>query len=248
MGERTLYYGDNLDILRNHIADESVDLIYLDPPFNSQADYNILFREETGELSPAQIRAFTDYWHWDQSAEATYNEIIESCPAKVSKATEALRALVGSNPMMAYLVMMTLRLVEMRRVLKRTGSLYLHCDPTASHYLKVILDTIFGPKNFRNEVVWQRTGAHSDAKRWGRVTDSILFFTKSDDWKWETLYTEYSDEYTNERYKYIDEKTGRKYWRNTMTAAGPGASAQVPGEVLGTPARNALAFQPRRDR
>ena len=137
-----LYYGDNLEILRRYIPDGSIDLVYLDPPFNSRADYNILFREQTGERSAAQVQAFTDSWHWTQETERAYQETIEHAPLKVSKAIEALRGFIGSNDVMAYLVMMTVRLVELHRALKDTGSLYLHCDPTASHYLKVILDTI----------------------------------------------------------------------------------------------------------
>ena len=140
----TLYYGDNLDILRNSIADASVDLIYLDPPFNSKRDYNVLFKEKSGEASPAQIEAFTDTWEWDRSAEATYAELVTTGPENVGKMIGALRGFLGTNDMMAYLVMMAARLVELRRVLKPTGSLYLHCDPTASHYLKVVLDTVFG--------------------------------------------------------------------------------------------------------
>ena len=152
----TLYYGDNLDILRQHVPDESVDLVYLDPPFNSNANYNVLFKEQSGEASPAQIRAFTDTWEWTQEAERTYEqEIITNpdTPANVKDMISAFRQFIGSNAMMAYLVMMTPRLVELRRVLKSTGSIYLHCDPTASHYLKLLMDTIFGKENFRNEII-----------------------------------------------------------------------------------------------
>jgi len=148
-----LYYGDNLDILRNHIPDESVDLVYLDPPFNSNASYNVLFKEPTGKRSAAQIKAFDDTWHWDTAAELTYQEIVTNSPLEISKMVEAMRGFIGSNDMMTYLVMMTIRLIELRRVLKPTGSLYLHYDPTASHYLKVVLDTIFGKHNFKNEIV-----------------------------------------------------------------------------------------------
>jgi len=236
MGERTLYYGDNLDILRNHLAAESVDLIYLDPPFNSQADYNLLFREETGELSPAQIRAFTDYWHWDQSAETTYRAIIETCPPKVSTAIEALRKLVGSNSMMAYLVMMALRLVELRRVLKPTGSIYLHCDDVAVQYLRLILDCIFTPANFRNEIIWQRTNAHNTANRYGRNYDIILFYSKSPQYTWNSLKIEYSDEQMK-RYRSEGDRSytgqdltaprpnsnsGKFEWRGTMPSPGRG--------------------------
>ena len=151
-----LYYGDNLTVLREHVPDESVDLVYLDPPFNSNASYNILFREKSGEESPAQIKAFTDTWEWTLESQRTFeNEIMlnPATPENVKEMVSAFRQFIGSNAMMAYLVMMTPRLVELRRVLKPTGSIYLHCDPTASHYLKVLMDTVFGKENFRNEIV-----------------------------------------------------------------------------------------------
>lgn len=150
-----LYWGDNLDILRNYVASESVDLIYLDPPFNSNRNYNVLFRENGKSESDAQIQAFTDTWHWSEQAELAYAELVEAnhVPQRVSDLIVAMRSFIGSNDVMAYLVMMTLRLLELHRVLKPTGSIYLHCDPTASHYLKVVMDTIWGPKNFRNEII-----------------------------------------------------------------------------------------------
>jgi adenine specific DNA methylase Mod len=157
----TLYYGDNLNILREYIKDESVDLIYLDPPFNSNRNYNVLFKNEAGTESESQITAFEDTWHWNLQAEQTYNELINE-PDQVGRMVEAFRSFIGQNQMMAYLVMMAVRLKELHRVLKPTGSLYLHCDPTASHYLKILLDTIFGAENFRNEIIWKRYGAHND--------------------------------------------------------------------------------------
>src|SRR5689334_21428448 len=144
----TLFYGDDLPILREHVADESVDLVYLDPPFNSNRSYNVLFREEGGQESAAQITAFEDTWHWNAIAEQTYQELVTQAPANVGSMIAALRQFIGANQMMAYLVMMAARLVELHRVLKPTGSLYLHCDPTASHYLKIIMDAIFGAENF----------------------------------------------------------------------------------------------------
>lgn len=153
----TLYYGDNLDILRRYIPDESVDLIYLDPPFNSNRSYNVLFKEESGKSAEAQITAFDDTWHWGANAEQTYDELVTGGNLAVGSMISALRQFIGTNQMLAYLVMMAVRLVELHRVLKPTGSLYLHCDPTASHYLKIILDTIFGAQNFRNHIVWQRS-------------------------------------------------------------------------------------------
>ncbi len=173
-----LFYGDNLDILRNHIATESVDLVYLDPPFNSNRTYNVLFKEKSGEASPAQIEAFTDTWEWDRSAERTYADLLADAPANVAQMIAALRQFVGANDMMAYLVMMTARLIELHRVLKPTGSLYLHCDPTASHYLKIVLDTVFGIDHFRNEITWKRTSSHSDAKKWSPIADILLYYAK----------------------------------------------------------------------
>ena len=188
-----LYYGDNLEILRNreYFPDECVDLIYLDPPFNSNRNYNVLFKSESGADSQAQITAFEDTWHWGELAEATYRDLITDAPEKVSTAIEALLNLIDRNQMMAYLVMMTARLVELRRVLKSTGSLYLHCDPTASHYLKIVLDAVFDPRGFRNEVIWQRTRAHDlGAKQWPAVHDVILMYSKSESWTWKRDYVD----------------------------------------------------------
>lgn len=131
----SLYYGDNLTILRQYIASESIDLIYLDPPFNSNRNYNVLFKEESGKEAQAQITAFEDTWHWNQLAEKTYQDLVTDGSPRLSSLISALRQAIGTNQMMAYLVMMAVRLEELYRVLKPTGSLYLHCDPTASHYL-----------------------------------------------------------------------------------------------------------------
>jgi adenine specific DNA methylase Mod len=150
MTDNLLYYGDNLDVLRRHVQDETVDLVYLDPPFNSKATYNVLFGERNGSRSAAEIKAFEDTWHWDQVASEAYQEVVEAGGWKISEAMQALRKLLGDTDMLAYLAMMAPRLVELRRVLKPTGSIYLHCDPTASHYLKVLMDSIFGPQNYRN--------------------------------------------------------------------------------------------------
>jgi hypothetical protein len=150
-----LYYGDNLTVLREHIKDESVDLIYLDPPFNSRQDYNVLFAEKDGTRSSSQIMAFEDTWEWNMDAEAAYQEIVER-GGRVSDAMRAFRTFLGHSDMMAYLAMMAPRLIELHRVLKVTGSIYLHCDPTASHYLKILMDGIFGVANFVNEINWKR--------------------------------------------------------------------------------------------
>jgi site-specific DNA-methyltransferase (adenine-specific) len=143
-----LYYGDNLEILRNQIASESIDLIYLDPPFNSNANYNVLFKAPDGHESHAQMEAFEDTWHWNDSAERAFDEVMQSGNSDAAEMLRAMRSFLGTNDMMAYLTMMAVRLLELHRVLKPTGSLYLHCDPTASHYLKVLLDAIFGPRHF----------------------------------------------------------------------------------------------------
>lgn len=177
----TLFYGDNLDILREYIPTGSIDLVYLDPPFNSNRNYNVLFRDERGVDSEAQITAFEDTWRWGPDAQRTYEELVTTSAPRVSHTIGALREIAGeTSQMMAYLVMMAARLVELHRVLKSTGSLYLHCDPTASHYLKVILDAIFGPEKFVNEIIWKR--AHTvkgnfgqGSKMWGPNTDTILF-------------------------------------------------------------------------
>lgn len=160
-----LYFGDNLDILREHILDETVDLIYLDPPFNSNANYNVLFKSPKGHESTAQIEAFEDTWHWNEQAEHEFAELLHQHNTDVAQMMAALRTFLGENDMMAYLTMMANRLLELHRVLKPTGSLYLHCDPTASHYLKIVLDGVFGKENFRNEIIWKRANAHNDPKR-----------------------------------------------------------------------------------
>jgi len=133
--DNTLYYGDNLDIMREHIPTASVDLVYLDPPFNSNRNYNVLFKDESGQDSESQITAFEDTWHWGPDAEATYRTLTTEGAERVATMIDAMRRFIGANEMMAYLVMMAARLVELRRVMKPTASIYLHCDPTASHYL-----------------------------------------------------------------------------------------------------------------
>ena len=219
----TLYYGDNLTILRDYIADESVDLIYLDPPFNSNRSYNVLFKEESGESSQAQMTAFEDTWHWDTETERIYTELVTgqietTISNAVSEMISSLRSFIGPNQMMAYLVMMTARLVELHRVLKPTGSLYLHCDPTASHYLKIILDTIFGAEHFQNEVIWKRTTGHSDATKYGSVHDVIFFYSKSDDFTWNRVFTEYDEDY-KARFRRTD-ADGRRWTDDNLTAKG----------------------------
>lgn len=171
-----LYYGDNLDVLRHEIAGDSVDLIYLDPPFNSQANYNVLFKSPSGKAADAQIEAFEDTWHWGEEAERAFAAVLASPATQAAELLRAMRSFLGENDVMAYLAMMAVRLIKLHRVLKPTGSLYLHCDPTASHYLKLLLDAIFRPQNFLSEIIWRRTGTHSSAQRWGPVHDVIFFY------------------------------------------------------------------------
>jgi adenine specific DNA methylase Mod len=226
MTANQLFYGDNLRVMRESIKDESVDLVYLDPPFNSQRDYNLIFRSPKGQQSEAQIEAFEDSWHWGEHAEAEFHELLHQPNTDVAEMMKALRAFLGLNDMMAYLTMMANRLLELRRVLKPTGSLYLHCDPTASHYLKIVLDGVFGKTNYRSEISWKRSSAHNDAKQGrrqpGNIRDIIFFYTKSDDWKWTWVYTPYDEKYVADFYKYVDEKTGRRYRLGDLTAAKPG--------------------------
>ena len=206
-----LYYGDNLDVLRLHVLDESVDLVYLDPPFNSNADYNVLFAERDGTQASAQIKAFEDTWRWDEGAARAYADVVEA-GGRVSQAMQAFRTFLGESDMLAYLAMMAPRLVELRRVLTPTGSLYLHCDPTASHYLKMLMDAVFGPKCFRSEIVWKRSSAHSDTKQGrkihGHIHDVILFYTKGKEWTWNEVYTAYDESYVGRDYRLVDEDGG----------------------------------------
>ncbi len=224
-----LYFGDNLDIMRDCITDESVDLIYLDPPFNSSATYNVLFAERNGTQSAAQITAFEDTWHWDIKTEAAYSELVTDGPRKLADLIQALRSFLGQNDMMAYLVMMAARLDELHRVLKPAGSLFLHCDTTASHYLKLLSDAVFGLAAFRNEIIWKRTTAHADARQgsrhFGRIHDTVLRYTKTDAFTWNQLYTPYDQEYIDTYYKYVDEN-GRRYWKDNLTAAKPGGDTR----------------------
>ncbi|MBB3566092.1 site-specific DNA-methyltransferase [Rhizobium sp. BK491] len=201
-----LYYGDNLSVLRESIASESVDLIYLDPPFNSNASYNVLFKAPSGEQSAAQIEAFDDSWHWTDAAELAFDEVMSSTHSDAAIMLRAMRSALGENDMMAYLTMMAARLIELHRVLKSTGSLYLHCDPTASHYLKILLDAVFGAPRFKNEIAWKRTGHHGGARRWGPVHDTLLFYTKGERYTWNKTLQAYDPFYVEEKFKNTDER------------------------------------------
>jgi DNA modification methylase len=225
-----LYYGDNLDVLRRYIPSESVDLVYLDPPFNSRQDYNVLFAEKDTSKSSSQIRAFKDTWEWNIDAERAYKEVVEK-GGRVADALRSFRTFLGCTDMLAYLSMMAPRLVELRRVMKETASIYLHCDPTASHYLKILMDAVFGPQSFLTEIIWKRSSAHNDAKQGrkqhGRIHDVILFYSKGAEWQWIPQYTSYDPSYIEKSYRHVEEHTGRLYRLDNLT--GPG------GEMKGNP-------------
>ena len=220
--KNTLYYGDNLDVLRRYVAPESVDLVYLDPPFNSRQDYNVLFAEKDGSQSSSQIHAFEDTWEWNHDAQLAYENIVEA-GGRVADALRAFKTFLFNSDMMAYLAMMAPRLVELRRVLKQTGSIYLHCDPTASHYLKILMDAVFGPEFYRNEITWKRrpgmSSAVHDSVRFGICTDIILFYTKSNSAEFHVQYNADSPEYkayVEKSFKHID-TDGRRFQATSLT-------------------------------
>ncbi len=233
-----LFYGDNLAVLREHVATESVDLIYLDPPFNSNANYNILFKSKTGDGSDAQIEAFEDTWHWNDHAEDAFDQVIRSGNTAAAELLRAMRGFLGENDMMAYLAMMAIRLIELHRVLKPKGSLYLHCDPTASHYLKLLLDSVFGGSSFNNEIVWKRTTAKSDfaqgARNWPRVHDIILCYFKGTGgpYKFAQPFQSFEQSYVDAKYSKLD-ADGRRYMLDNLTAPGAGARGHPTYEFLG---------------
>ena len=200
MNTNQLYYGDNLDILRTHIPDESVDLIYIDPPFNSNQAYNVIFSETDGSSSQAQIQAFEDTWRWGETTEQAYHELVVTAPHLLVETIKSFRGFLTETNLMVYLVMMALRLVELHRALKPTGSFYLHCDPTASHYLKIILDQIFGVQNFRNEIVWCYKRWPSKQTNFQKMHDVILRYGKSEDVIWNQLYDDFTEQ-TKKRIK-----------------------------------------------
>jgi site-specific DNA-methyltransferase (adenine-specific) len=178
MKKNIIYFGDNLDVIRRHLKDQSIDLIYLDPPFKSNQDYGVVFKERGGGKSAAPAKAFGDTWRWDRAAAEAYDRVMEDGPEKVTKALGGLSTFLGENDMMAYIAMMAPRLLELRRVLKDTGSVYLHCDPTAGHYLKMLMDAVFGVSNFENEIVWCYKTGGATRRRFARKHDTILFYAK----------------------------------------------------------------------
>ncbi|MBB1126932.1 DNA methyltransferase [Thiospirillum jenense] len=210
-----LFYGDNLDVLRHKLKDESVDLCYIDPPFNSKRNYFQIYNN-IGKEDTAQAQMFIDTWTWNQLADLGLRDITQNNQSSYTRQTieliNGLRAVLGMSGLLAYLISMTQRVNEIWRVLKPTGSFYLHCDPTCSHYLKLILDSIFCPRggDYLNEIVWKRTSAHSDAKRYAKVSDSVLFYVKSNQYQWNKGYAEYDENYVTSHYTNTDE-FGRKF-------------------------------------
>ena len=231
-----LYYEDNLDVMRYSIAGGGVDLAYLDPPFNSNANYNVLFRSTAGGESEAQIEAFKDTWHWGIEAEAAFDEVLRSGNTTAAELMRAMRTALRDSDIMAYLAMMAVRLIELHRVLKPTGSLYLHCDTVAGHYLKLLLDAVFGAENFINEIIWKRTGAHSDARQgsahFGRVHDLIFFYSKGPGFKWQPLWKAHDPAYLKSHYSQVDE-SGRRFRWDNITGPGGAAKGNPFYEVLG---------------
>jgi DNA modification methylase len=230
-----LYYGDNLDALRHGIPSDSIDLIYLDPPFNSDRSYSAIFADESGRKSDAQLAAFEDSWHWGPTAESHYEFLTNSglhkgaVRAEVSSLVAALRLALKPTPLLAYLVEMTVRLVEMRRVLKPTGSLWIHCDPTASHYLKVVLDAIFLTEIFRNEVIWRRTGGPGATRTFGPIHDTLLFDSKTSGYYFRQVKRPYMRGHVERRYR-KDDKGRLKFATGGNILTGSGSTKGESGQ------------------
>ena len=227
-----LYFGDNFSVLQEHVDSNSVDLVYLDPPFNSKAQYNLLYETPGNQRETAQHMVFRDSWAWGEEAEFCFEAVLAR-GGEVASIVNALTLALKRSDTMAYLVMMAARLIEIHRVLKPNGSLYLHCDPTASHYLKLILDAIFGPTNYRNEINWRRTSAHNDAKQgrrqYGNVRDVIFFYTVNGDWRWNQQYTPYDPDYLESEYRHGSKNGG--YKETDATAAKPGGNTSYKWRV-----------------
>ena len=224
MAGNALYYGDNLAVLRESIASESVDLVYLDPPFNSQATYNLLFRSPSGTGSQAQIEAFEDTWHWGQEAEGAFNQVMRSGNTDAADLLRAMRAFLGDNDVMAYLAMMAIRLIEMHRCLRQSGSLFLHCDPTSSHYLKCLLDSVFEASNFRNEIIWKRKAGRGEtsnaAIRFGVSHDILLYYAKSRTSPFYRQHRVNNPDYIASKFTHKDQD-GRIYRLDNLTSPSP---------------------------
>ena len=214
--QNTLYYGDCLDWMEKW-DDSCVDLIYLDPPFNSKVNYNIIYGKNGA--GDAQYRAFTDIWHWDDEAAARFEMFAGAVSRPAHDVIVGLHRFLGECGMLAYLTYMAERLEQMRRLLKPTGSIYLHCDPTASHYLKSLMDAIFGHKNFRNEITWKRFNFHADARRFGAISDRILFYSKGDHYLFNRVRIPYSRDYIDSKFTHID-SDGRRYRLDNLNPPG----------------------------
>ncbi len=238
-----LFYGDNLEVLRHKIPSESVDLVYIDPPFNSQRNYFQIYNNIGGE-DRAQAQAFVDTWTWDDIAREGLNEIFGNkggvFPTQSIELLRGLKAVLGEGALLAYLVSMSLRIAEIHRVLKPTGSFYLHCDPTASHYLKLVLDAIFVTQggDFRNEIIWKR--AHTvkgnvgqGSKRFDNNHDVVFFYRKSQESTFNPQFGGYSEKYLATNYKYTDAATGRRYRLISMIGPGGAAKGNPEYEVMG---------------
>ena len=244
MALNQLFYGDNLDVLRERVADESVDLVYLDPPFNSNRAFNVIFsrHDVIDDANKAQIQAFDDTWRWSSETDWQFTSAMAGgLPSRVAEAMSAMRTLLGENDAMAYLVNMAPRLVELHRTLKRTGSLYLHCDPTMSHYLKVLLDTIFGADKFRSEICWRRYGAHNDANGYGAVHDVLLYYTKSKNFVFNKQYVDYDEAYVGQRFRFSD-ADGRRWMEQNLASPNPRPNLTYPYT-----ASNGITYQPPRN-
>ena len=231
--QNMLYFGDNLEVMRG-LPSDTVDLIYLDPPFNSNASYSVIFGTKRAGPSQAQAHAFEDMWTWGPDAKRAMDETARR-NIGAGHLLDAFHRIFGDSSMMAYMAMMAVRLIEMHRLLKGTGSLYLHCDPVASHYLKILLDTIFGARAFRSEIIWRRSAAHNDTKQGkknhGHVHDTLLFYTKGKTWTWNEVFTAYDESYTDKDYGLVDEETGRRFRRGDLTAAKGGGDTSYEWRV-----------------
>jgi site-specific DNA-methyltransferase (adenine-specific) len=225
---------------REHFPDQSIDLIYLDPPFNSNASYNVLFKGPSGKGSGAQIEAFEDTWHWGEAAEDAFDQTMQSGHVAAADMLRAMRGFLGENDMMAYLAMMAIRLIELRRVLRSTGSLYLHCDPTASHYLKVLLDGVFGAENYRSEIIWKRSTSHGNTSRaFGDLTDTILYYSRNPaKYVWNQQFVPFTADYIEKYFRWSD-PNGRRW--QSVTLRNPGVR---PNLHFPFTASNGITYQP----
>ena len=226
---RTLYHGDNLDFLCG-MNSETVHLIATDPPFNKNRDFHAT------PDSLARGARFSDRWSWERDVHEEWTDSIKDDWPAIWSVIESTRASYGDD-MAAFLCWLGVRLMEMHRVLRDDGSIYVHCDPTASHYIKALMDSIFGAGNFRSEITWKRTGAHSDGRQgrrqYGRIHDVLLYFTKSETWTWNPVYTPYDPAYIERSYRYVEPETGRIYRLDNLTGPGGATKGNPRYEVMG---------------